>query len=121
MLAHAMMLMPNLHTIQIISIYERGYELTHEAFQTAFADLIFPSVRRAILAYQARSIFACLPEVLEAHMIGSHDVDFTEYLSQIAQNCHKIECFGWRQIGETNSVFSISMCITCAISSIFFL
>jgi hypothetical protein len=95
-LARAMTLMPNLHTIQIIysgPLY--SYAIQPDQFQKAFSGLVFPSVKRAILPFQARRIFACFPEALEVYSNQSYMPDFNRFLDDVVRHCHKVETFGW--------------------------
>src|ERR1700759_1180284 len=62
-LAHSLTLMPNLHTIQIISRREdpankiRNPSVDSDKFRKAFAGRCYPSVWRAVLPIQATDIF----------------------------------------------------------------
>jgi hypothetical protein len=96
-LAHAMTLMPNLHTLHIVC-GPYGHGIGHEPFQKAFSGLVFPSVRRVILPAQGTAIFECFPEVVEVLSNHPFIFDFSQFLDNLISHCPKVESIGWGEL-----------------------
>jgi hypothetical protein len=95
-LAHAMTLMPNLHTIHILG----GFGIRPNQFEKAFSGLLFPSVRHVILPAPGQAILGCFPEVVEVFTNDPVVYDFSQFLDNVISHCPKVESIGWRELSE---------------------
>lgn len=95
-----MTLMPNLHTLQILTrMYGDpfGPEVKLVQFRNAFAGRVFPSVRRVLFPAQARPILECFPEVVEVFVGHTGLDDFSQFIDDMIPHCRKVESLGWQE------------------------
>jgi hypothetical protein len=104
-LANAMDLMPNLHTIQLMCHVDHFQEscglspgqmrIHADQFLQAFERHDYPSVKRALLPVQARSMLASLPAVVDVYMNSpSTHWQFAQFTTALAATC-PVETLGW--------------------------